>query len=126
MLNKIVQVIIKFLVWLASNLTAVLLTPVYLTVTGLVDNFPYYEDVFINFTYQKFLPAVAFAREVFLNFTGFPDSLFQALVTLFLARLALHAIILPIKFLMKIYYFFRGTDFSGAVSGEYNNSSYTE
>ena len=77
MLNKIVQVILRFLIWLSGTITGVLLSPLYLVANGLVDNFPDYLDVFQNFALQHIFPGLAFAREVFLNFTGFPTILFQ-------------------------------------------------
>lgn len=118
MLNKILQLILKFVFWLAGIISSVILFPIYSLLSSLMEDFPDYTSNFYFFLDNRILPIIPFCREVFYNITGLPRDLFNALVTLFLARLGLHFIILAFKFLIKIYYLIRGSNVSVSSSKE--------
>lgn len=76
--------------------------PFMLAVTPLFPNLGSYLDNFNQFCNDYIFKGLIFAREVFLNVTGYPRSLFYALITFFLGKLTLHLFIIAFKFIRNI------------------------
>lgn len=111
MLNSILEFIIKLILYIASFIINIILTPIFAFIdsSGLVPDLTEYLDSFAYFVDNYLIRGLAFAREVFLNVTGFPRSLLHALVLLYLGKLAFHIFVRTYKFISNIYHYIRGS-----------------
>lgn len=108
----IIKALTKFLFMFASRLTAIYLSVITAPILYFLDQFKpnlyNYESYLYEFTNTKLIPGMAFAKEVFFNCTGYPRSLFNILIALVLARFTYHMLLLPTRFIIKMYYILRG------------------
>lgn len=108
MINAILEGILWVFTQLCQFLSNIILFPVY---TALSLIFPdlsgYINDVglFIN---QYLLHGLGFAKEVFLNVTGFPRAFFNIIVIFFAGKVSYMATKRSIKFIVNIYKTIKG------------------
>lgn len=86
---------------------AVIVDPCLNFVHQFVPDLNSYLVTFGNF-YIRVLKGVAFAKEVFLNCTGFPRPLFYIIIVFFFVKLTAMAGIRLRRFVFNIYYLIRG------------------
>lgn len=109
MFNTIVNFFIKVITWLAGIIISIISFPIYLLLNPAIPNLSSYLDTFSTFLTDKVFRGLAFAREVFFNVTGFPRSLFYALVTFYLFKLGFRLTMLVFYFLFNLYHIIRGS-----------------
>lgn len=107
MVQQFLQVIIEFILFLSSLIVRIVTLPIYGLISVLIPDFSNFETMFNQYTY-KILNGLAFAREVFLNVTGFPRPLLQLLITLFIGKLTFHIASIPIRFIINTYKTLKG------------------
>lgn len=76
--------------------------PILALVSLVFPNLDSYISTFNVFLNTYILPGVAFAREVFLNVTGYPRALLSTLAFILLAKLTFHISIIPLRFLYNV------------------------
>lgn len=108
MVESLLTSFIEMVVFVGSYLVNVLFQPLFVILDSWFPDFSNYLANFEYFFLNYVCKGVAFAREVFLNCTGFPRALFHAIVTLYLAKLAFRVVLLVFKFIYNIYHAIRG------------------
>lgn len=109
MLNSIFSAILKVILYIAGFISSVIVSPIFALVELIFPDFTPFMADFNTYVSDYVLRGIAFAREVFLNVTGFPRPLFHLIVTLYLAKLTFHLASIPIKFIINIYRALRGS-----------------
>lgn len=109
MLNNILSAILKFFFWVIGLLAEIITAPVFNLVKALFPPLSDYHTAFATYTINYVLKGLAFAREIFLNVTGFPRPLFHLLINLYLARLTFHLLSIPVKFIINTIRMVRGS-----------------
>lgn len=107
MLDGLLNLILSIFFWLASLVTSIFTAPI-LGITKVIwPNLDSYLSTTVTF-WNRLLTGVGFAKEVFLNVTGFPRALLNLIITYFFARFSLTATKRAFKFIANVYYFIRG------------------
>lgn len=109
MLNSILSAILKFLFWFIGFIAEIITSPIFNLVKSLFPPLAEYHTAFATYTINYVLKGLAFAREIFLNVTGFPRPFFHLLINLFLARLTFHLLSIPVKFIINTIQMVRGS-----------------
>lgn len=98
--------IVSFLLSLISRLVAIFydifFAPVYALMVLVFPDMTIYENLAVSFLVNRIAPGICFAREVFLNVTGYPRSLLYTLVLIYTAKISYHLAILPVKFFVHL------------------------
>ena len=96
------RLILNFIGSIASTIIAPLLSMFSVA-------YPKFYDAFANTDFfSRALTGISFAREVFLNVTGFPRVVFYALVNLFFVKVGFMILLRSFKFMIRMYYILRG------------------
>lgn len=109
MINAILNLILKLILWVAGLIYSVITVPILALVNTIFPDFSVFLSDFQLYVTDYLFKGLAFAREVFLSITGFPRPLLTLLVTIFLGKFAFHFAVLPIKFIINIYRSIRGS-----------------
>lgn len=109
MINALLQFIIKVVLWLCGLFATIITTPVLAALGYLFPDFSNFTSSFNTYVADYVFRGLAFAREVFLNTTGYPRALFNLIVTLYLGKLSFHMAMIPIKFVINTYRAIRGS-----------------
>lgn len=99
-----IDLIIKFL----GTILSLIISPLLSTFNTIVPNLNSYLVIFGNF-YIKLLKGVAFAKEVFLNTTGFPRELFYLVIIFFFGKMVGMVALRSRRFIFNLYYLIRGS-----------------
>lgn len=102
MFNTIIQFLLNLLIKFSALLMSIFTAPILALVSVIFPNLDIYISTFNVYLNNYVLPGVAFAREVFLNVTGYPRSLLSTLAFIFLAKLTFKISIIPLRFLYNI------------------------
>lgn len=115
MLNAILNEILKLFFIMIGFIANLIISPIMLLLSAL---FPTFDQSFItsfySFVDNYIFDGISFAREVFFNVTGYPRLLFNALVTLFIARVTFYFYSIPIKFVLNIWRLLKGSHSSSS------------
>lgn len=101
-LNTVFTFILNALITLANTIVEIFISPLFALIEAI---FPSLDDarlVFSNFLAFYAIPGINFARELFLNVTGYPRDLLQMLALIFVAKITYHITIIPIRFIYRI------------------------
>lgn len=101
-LNTIFTFILNCLIALANMVIEVFLSPIVILLKFIFPSLDQAEDIFSNFLATYAIPGITFARELFLNVTGYPRELLSLLAIIFAAKITYHITIIPIKFVFRI------------------------
>lgn len=102
-LNTIFTFILNTLIMFANLILEVLLAPVTGLIRLIFPSLDQAEVIFSNFLNTYAIPGITFARELFLNVTGYPRELLSLLAIIFAAKITYHIAVIPIKFLLRIF-----------------------
>lgn len=108
MLNGLVEIVLNVFFAIAGLISSIIISPILLLLEPLFPNLDSYLDIAMSF-FGRFCNGVAFAKEVFLNITGYPRALFVILVTYIFARLAFMVSKRVFLFIYNMYSVVRGT-----------------
>lgn len=97
------QILINFLKWIITTLSSIFITPVVSLLTAAIPDLQIALSAISNFIVNYALPYINFAKEVFLNISCLPRSLFTLLVSYLLFKISLHAGIQIYKLIVKIW-----------------------
>lgn len=107
MINDLFRAIMKIIFFVLRFIMNLFLAPL----TIILNRFPtftnFLEDA-INFLDNTLIKGVAFAREVFFNLTGFPQTLFTISLDFFMTFISLIGILRMVKFIKNAWSLFRG------------------
>lgn len=67
-----------------------------------------YFDNLESFLNDKFIPAIKFSRDVFINITGVPTEFFLLIGTMFVGLIGLSMTFIAVKAILNVYFFIRG------------------
>lgn len=109
MINAIVSTILKIILYILGFISSVIVSPVFALVELLFPDFSSFTADFEFYVVNYVLRGLVFAKEVFLNVTGFPRPLLGIIVTLYLGKLTFQIASIPIKFIINLYRAFRGS-----------------
>lgn len=101
-LNSVFTFILDVLINLANFVVNLFLIPILAVINVIFPSMTQSDFIFTNFLNQFIIPGVTFARELFLNITGYPRELLSMLALIFIAKITYHITIIPIKFLIRI------------------------
>lgn len=109
LLNAVANFLIKLIIWISGLLISVVTLPIYLILRPFLPELPTQLEIFSTYLSQHVFRGLAFAREVFFNTTGYPRTLFYALITFYLFKLGVRLSLLVFQFIIKLYYIIRGS-----------------
>ena len=109
MINNLLTSLLKFIFYVFNLIVTSITLPIFYLVSSLFPDLSSYINSFNYFCTNYLFKGLAFAREVFLNVTGFPRPLFHLLVNLFLLRVSFHLLRIPIQFIINTYRNFKGS-----------------
>ena len=115
MLDGLLDFILTIFFWIASLISSLIFVPVMAVFQAIFPNFDSYLDITITF-WNRILDGVVFAKEVFLNVTGFPRSFLNIIITYWFAKLSIMATKRAFKFLVNMYMLIRGNGLEGLKS----------
>lgn len=109
MINSIVSGLLKVILYILGFISSAITAPVFALVELLFPDFTQFTADFNYYVVNHVLRGLVFAKEVFLNVTGFPRALLGIIVTIYVGKLTFYIASIPIKFLINIYRAFRGS-----------------
>lgn len=107
MINSLLRSILKVVFFLIRWIFNILLLPLK-PIMAIFPTFDNFLETAVNFIDNYVLRAIAFAKQVFLNITGFPQELITISVNFALAMLTYIMILRMIVFVSSIYKKFKG------------------
>lgn len=108
MINALVSAFLKLVLYIFGLIASLITAPVFALLSAVFPDFSSFLSDFNYFISYYVVKGIAFAREVFLNVSGYPRALLQLLITLYMARLTFHLLSIPIKFIINTYKFYKG------------------
>lgn len=113
MFNTVVSFILQMILKFASLLMSIFTYPIIALASLVIPDLSTYVSTFNSFVTLHLVPAIAWAREIFINVTGYPRSLLHTLAIIYLAKLTFHVSIIPIKFIYNVIRMFMGAPGEG-------------
>lgn len=108
MFNTVVNVILKFVVYIFSFIADIMLLPVTNLINALIPNLSTsYINTMEYFFNTYVFPGIKFSKQVFLNVTHFNPELIGITITLFTGIFASLAIIHGVQIFVNLWRFFR-------------------
>lgn len=101
-LNTVFTFILNALIGLANIIVEAFIGPLLELIEFIFPSLDNAEEVFSNFLSTYAIPGITFARELFLNITGYPRELLSMLALIFVAKITYHITIIPIKFIFRV------------------------
>lgn len=108
MINSILEAILWVFTQLCQFLSNIILFPIYSALSLILPDLSSYTSIVGQFFNQYILNGLGFAKEVFLNVTGFPRELFNIMVIFFAAKVSYMATKRAIKFIINLYSTIKG------------------
>lgn len=109
MINSILEAILWLFVQLCQFVSSILLMPIWVAISAIFPDLSSFIGQVYTFINQYILHYLGFAKEVFLNVTGFPREFFNAMVIFFMGKLTYMAVKRSIKFIINIYRTIKGS-----------------
>lgn len=110
MFDSLLTFYIKISLKLIYTLIDFIINPIISFIVRIVPDFTFILSS-VNSFFARIITGITFAKEVFLNCTGYPRTLFYLVVSFFFVRLFAMTFIRAFKFLFNVYYVLRGSHY---------------
>ena len=107
MLESFLKMVIESMFYIITLLSSMIISPLLKLFTGMFPDFSLWLSTVLDF-WTSLLNGVNFAKEVFLNITGFPRVFFYGLIAIYWWKFLAMGIKRTYKFLLNMYYMLRG------------------
>lgn len=108
MINAILEAVLWVFTALCQFLSNIILFPIYSALKLIFPDLSTYVNAVGQFFNDYILHGLGFAKETFLNVTGFPRPFFNAIVVFFSAKVGYMVTKRSIKFILNIYRAIKG------------------
>lgn len=102
-----VQALVNLIFYIIGLISSIILSPIMAFLSALFPDISTYSGYISDWINNYVLRYVAFGKSLFMNATGFPQFLFDAVIAYLLIKISLHVFMKTWKFTVKMWRLFK-------------------